>query len=104
MSVPLVALLLAASPALTDAKKHFEAGKIDEAFLALENQKLPPEDKAPATELLTKASAAALEKKDGFMGLSLAELALKHTKDHPPALEAASRASRMLEQFEQAEQ
>lgn len=104
MLVPLAALLLTASAPLTEAKKHFDAGKIDETFLALENQKLPPEDKAPATELLTKASGAALEKKDGFMGLSLAELALKHTPNHPPALEAASRASRLLEQFEQAEQ
>lgn len=103
MNVSVLCLLLAAGPALTDAKKHFDAGKIDEVFLALENQKLPPEDVGPATELLTKASVAAHGKKDGFMALSLAELALKQTKDHGPALEAASRASRLLDQFEQAE-
>lgn len=103
LNLSVLCLVLAASPALTDAKKHFEAGKIDDVFLALENQKLPAEDKAAATDLLTKASAAALEKKDGVMALSLAELALKQTKDHPAALEAASRASRLLEQFEQAE-
>ena len=103
MSVSLLCLLLSASPALGEAKKHFEAGKIDDVFLALENQKLPAEDKAPAADLLTRASVAALEKKDGVMALSLAELALKQNKDHPGALEAAARASLSLEQFEQAE-
>jgi glutaredoxin len=103
MSVTLLCLVLSISPALGDAKKHLEAGKIDDVFLALENQKLAPDEKAPAADLLARASVVALEKKDGVMALSLAELALKHHKDHPPGLEAAARASRSVEQFEQAE-
>ena len=103
MPVSLLCLLLSVSPALTEAKKSFEGGKIDDVFLALENQKLPAEDKAPAADLLAQASAAAREKKDGLMALSLSELALKQNRDHPAGLEAASRASRSLEQFEQAE-
>ncbi len=103
MFVSALCLVLSASPALTEARKNFEAGKIDEVFLALENQKLPAEDKGPAAELLAKASVAAMEKKDGVMALSLAELGLKQNKDHPASLEAASRASRSVEQFEQAE-
>ncbi len=103
MPFSLLCLMLSVSPALTEAKKHFEAGKIDDVFLALENQKLAAEDKAPAAELLAKASAAALEKKDGVMALSLAELALKQNKDHPGGLESAARASLSVEQFEQAE-
>ena len=103
MSVSLLCLVLSVSPALGEAKKHLEAGKIDDVFLALENQKLSPEDRGPAADLLARASVAALEKKDGVMALSLSELALKQNKDHPAGLEAAARASRSVEQFEQAE-
>lgn len=99
----MICLLLAASPAVTKAENSLELGKIDDVFLALDNQKLPADEKAPAVNLLIRASAAAMRLKDGVMALSLAELALKYLPEHGGALEAAARAARNVEQFEQAE-
>ncbi len=103
MTPQLVCALLAVSPSLVTAQKSFEAGKVDDVFLALENQKLAPAEKQPAAELLVRASQRALADKDGVMALSLAELALRQVAQHAGALEAASRAARSVEQFETAE-
>lgn len=99
----LLSLLLSASPALVEAQKHLSVGAVDEVFLALDGKSLPAGEQAPAAEVLAEASRMALGKKDAVMALSLAQMGLKQVKTHPGALEAAARASRALEQFEQAE-
>jgi glutaredoxin len=103
LSAALLSLLLSVSPALAQAQKHLAAGAVDEVFFALDGQALPAAEAPAAADLLAEASRLALGKKDGVMALSLAQMGLKQVKAHPASLEAAARASRALEQFEQAE-
>jgi glutaredoxin len=103
LSAALVSLLLSVTPALATAQKHLAAGAVDEVFFALDGQALPAADAPTAADVLAEASRLALGKKDAVMALSLAQMGLKQVKAHPASLEAAARASRGLEQFEQAE-
>lgn len=99
----ILALLVAASPALEEAKGHLKAGKVDDVYFALDGKPLPEEDRAEGARVLCEAGKKALEKKDGVMALQLAKMATKTKADFAPALELASRASRALEQFTDAE-
>ena len=103
MPLTLICLFLSVTSPLEQAKKHFEAGKVDDVFLDLEHQKLPASDLIPAADLLTRASRKARDGNDNVMAMSLADLALKLSAEHPGALEEAAAAARSLEQFAQAE-
>lgn len=98
-----LALALSASPALDEARGHLKAGRIDDVYFALEKASVGADEKGPAAEVLAEASKKALAKKDAVMALQLAQMGVKLAPTSAPALEAAARASRALEQFEDAE-
>jgi glutaredoxin len=99
----LAALALAASPPLEEAKGHLKAGRVDEVFFALDGKALPDGEKAEAARVLAEAGRKALASKDAVMSLQLAKMATKLSPELAAALEVASRASRALEQFSDAE-
>jgi glutaredoxin len=98
----LVALSLAATP-LDEAKDHLKAGRVDEVFFALDGKKLSDAEKPEAAKVLADAAKKSLEKNDGVMALQLAKMAGKLDPKNVGALEQGSRASRSLEQFQDAE-
>lgn len=104
-----VALLLAASaasagePPLTTARGHLDAGRYDDLFLQLEDHSWPDEERLPAAALLAEASGRCLEKGDAVLALHFAQLALRTSKGHPRALEAAARTCRRQQEFSAAE-
>ncbi|MDY7229311.1 glutaredoxin domain-containing protein [Hyalangium rubrum] len=103
MHALLIAMVFAASPPLDEAKSHLKAGRIDDVYFALEGQQLPEAEHPAAADVLADAARKALTKKDAVMALQLARMAEKYGKAHAGVLETAARASRALEQFEDAE-
>ncbi len=103
MSALLLLAMLAANPAVTTAKGHLEAGKLDDVLFALDGQKFEGADVAEASALLVKASAAAVKKKDDVLALQFAQMSLKLTPGIEASLEAATRAAWAGKQFESAE-
>jgi glutaredoxin len=99
----LAALAFLASAPLDEAKGHLKAGRIDDVFFALDGKTLPDGEKAEAARVLADAGKRALGNKDAVMALQLAKMAIKLSPEQVSGLEVASRASRALEQFSDAE-
>ena len=101
----LASALLCATPdaALAEAKAHLDKGALDDVLFALQGVKLEGAQKAQGADLLAQASQKAWAKKDDFLALQFAQMALGHMPGHPGALETAARVSLKQEQFEAAE-
>lgn len=103
-SLSLVLLVLAAEPAsLAAARAHLKANQVDEVLFDLKGQKFEGKDKGAAAELLAQAASKSLTANDDVMALQLSQMALSHLQSQPVGNEVAARASRKLQQFEDAE-
>jgi len=102
MTAWVLGLWLAATP-LEDAKKHLDAGRLDDVLFALDGKTFDAGEKPRAAALLGEAAKRAVAKQDDLLALQFATMALKLDAAHAAALEAAARASLRQEQFEAAE-
>ncbi|MBL8916636.1 MAG: hypothetical protein JNM17_38400 [Archangium sp.] len=98
----LLLIALAASP-LEAAQQHLAAGKLDDVLFELEGKTFDASETPKAVVLLSKATRAALDKKDDVLALQFAQMAKKLDAKHPASLEASARASFATQEFAQAE-
>lgn len=103
MRFVLVLALLATSP-IDKARKHLEAGQLDDVLFTLQGGKFEGADKAEAASVLARAAQKSLAKKDSIFALQFAQMSLEHDASHPLALELAARACLAQKQFTPAEE
>lgn len=86
------------SDPLADARGHLERGELDEVWLLLEEAKLSSKHFREAATLLADAASDALDRRDPFLALTLAQASLRYDGKEPLALATAARASLGLQQ------
>ncbi len=98
------AVLAAEPPAITSARAHLEAGKLDDVLFDLQGQYFSGPDADAAADVLSRAAHKSLARNEALMALQFAQMALKLDKAQPQALEAAARACFAQQQFDPAEE